>query len=112
MSSSDAPQVEDRYIAVQQSPEFVELRKKFRGFVFPVTAFFLTWYALYVLLSMYAPDFMGTKVFGEVNVGLLMGLGQFVTTFAITIAYSRWASKVFDPRADAIGSVLANDKEA
>ncbi len=51
MSNDPAPQVDDRYIAVQQSPEFAELRRKFRGFVFPVTAFFLAWYALFVLLS-------------------------------------------------------------
>lgn len=102
-----APPVDDRYIAVQQSPEFAELRRKFRGFVFPVTAFFLAWYFLYVLLSIYAPDFMGTKVFGNINIGILMGLGQFVTTFAITFWYARWAGREFDPKADAIGATLA-----
>lgn len=106
-----APQVYDRFIAVQQSPEFAELRKKFRGFVFPVTAFFLAWYFLFVLLSIYAPGFMGTKVFGNINIGILMGLGQFVTTFAITFMYARWANREFDPRADAIGARLDGDKE-
>ncbi|GAB3586127.1 DUF485 domain-containing protein [Calidifontibacter terrae] len=105
----DAPQVEDRYIAVQQSPEFADLRKRFRGFVFPITAFFLAWYALYVLLSIYAPGFMGTQVVGKINIGLIMGLGQFVTTFAITIWYSRWANRVFDPRAEAIVTSLKKD---
>lgn len=111
MSNDTAPQVDDRYIAVQQSPEFAELRRKFRGFVFPVTAFFLAWYALFVLLSIYAPDFMGTKVVGNINIGILMGLGQFVTTFAITLWYSRWAGRVFDPMADAIGASLDGDKD-
>ncbi len=107
--SMDAPQVDDRYVAVQQSPEFAELRKRFRGFVFPVTAFFLAWYALYVLLSIYAPDFMATRVVGQINIGLILGLGQFVTTFAITLWYSRWANREFDPRADAI--VASMEKE-
>lgn len=110
--SPDAAQVEDRYTAVQQSPEFVELRKKFRGFVFPITGFFLAWYALYVLLSIYAPGFMGTKVVGNINIGLIMGLGQFVTTFAITIWYSRWANREFDPRADAIGESIGAKLDA
>ena len=108
----EAADERDRYVAVQQSPEFVELRRRFRGFVFPITAFFLTWYFAYVLLSTYAPGFMATKVFGNINIGLLMGLGQFVTTFAITFAYARWAGREFDPRADAIGARLADDTAA
>lgn len=94
------------YLDVQASPEFQELRSTFRRFVFPVTAFFLVWYFLYVLLSIFAPGFMGTKVFGSINIGLLMGLGQFITTFAITLAYSRWAGRELDPRADAVGATL------
>lgn len=109
--SIEAQKMADRYLAVQQSPEFADLRKRFRRFVFPVTAFFLAWYALYVLLSIYAPDVMGTKVAGSINIGLLMGLGQFVTTFAITLWYSRWASREFDPRADAIGASLDAETE-
>lgn len=104
--SNDAQTLGERYIAVQESEDFGTLRRKFRGFVFPVTAFFLAWYFLYVLLSMFAPDFMGTKVFGNINIGLLMGLGQFVTTFAITIAYVRWASRVFDPAAEALAETV------
>ncbi len=104
--SNDAQPLGERYIAVQESEEFGELRRKFRGFVFPVTAFFLTWYFLYVLLSIFAPGFMGKEVFGNINIGLIMGLGQFVTTFAITIIYVRWAEREFDPTADAISAKI------
>jgi hypothetical protein len=31
----------------QASPEFQELKRKFRGFAFPLTAAFLVWYFLY-----------------------------------------------------------------
>ncbi|MEO7268287.1 MAG: DUF485 domain-containing protein, partial [Knoellia sp.] len=64
---------EDPYVALQATDEFQELRRKFRGFVFPMTAFFLVWYFVYVLLSIFAPGFMGTKVFGNINIGLLFG---------------------------------------
>lgn len=99
------------YQEMQQSPEFADLRRRFRRFVFPVTAFFLGWYFLYVLLSVFAPEFMGTIVFGSVSIGLLLGLGQFVTTFAITFWYARWAGKEFDPRADALGAKLDGGQE-
>ncbi len=102
---------EDPYVALQATDEFQELRRKFRGFVFPMTAFFLVWYFVYVLLSIFAPGFMGTKVFGNINIGLLFGLGQFVTTFAITFIYARWANRELDPLADALGARLDGEKE-
>jgi uncharacterized membrane protein (DUF485 family) len=88
------------YEEVQQSAEFAELRRRFRRFVFPMTALFLAWYFLYVLLAAYATDFMSTKVVGNVNVGLIFGLLQFVSTFTITMIYARWADREFDPTAD------------
>jgi uncharacterized membrane protein (DUF485 family) len=94
------------YLDLQRSEDFGELRRRFRRFVFPMTALFLAWYFLYVLLAAYAPDFMSTKVFGNVNVGLLFGLGQFVSTFVITILYVRWADREFDPRAAALHDQL------
>src|SRR3954447_10603874 len=65
-----------------------------------MTVAFLAWYLLYVLLSTYAPDFMATPVFGNVNLGLLLGLAQFVTTFVITHLYVAHAGKRTDPIAD------------
>jgi uncharacterized membrane protein (DUF485 family) len=82
------------------SPDFSELRRRFRRFVFPMTGLFLVWYFLYVLLADYAHDFMSTKVGGNINVALLFGLGQFVSTFAITMIYVRWADKKFDQDAE------------
>ena len=85
-----------------ESTEFRELRSRLRRFVFPMTAVFLLWYLLYVLLADYAHGFMSTKVFGNINVGLIFGLLQFVSTFAITIIYVRWADRHFDPAAEAL----------
>jgi uncharacterized membrane protein (DUF485 family) len=90
----------EEYRQAQGSPEFSELRRRFRSFAVPMTAAFLAWYLLFVLLSSYAHDFMATKVFGNINIGLLMGLGQFVTTFLITSLYVRHAGRSTDPIAD------------
>lgn len=111
MSNDARTQPEDAYLALQSTPEFQALRKKFRGFVFPMTGFFLAWYFLYVLLSIFAPGFMGQKVTGTITVGLIFGLGQFLTTFAITFVYSKWATREFDPAADALGARLDGVKE-
>ncbi len=92
----------DEFVAVQASPEFAELKRRLRRFVFPMAVAFLTWYLAYVLLGAYAHDFMATQVFGTINVGLLLGLAQFVTTFLITGLYVRYANREIDPRATAI----------
>jgi uncharacterized membrane protein (DUF485 family) len=88
------------YEEVQASDEFQDLKRRFRRFVFPLTGLFLGWYFLYVVLSAYAPDFMSTKVVGHINIGLIFGLLQFVSTFTITMAYASWANREFDPTAD------------
>jgi uncharacterized membrane protein (DUF485 family) len=59
---------------------------------------FFLWYMTYVLLAAYAHDFMSIKVFGEVNVGILFGILQFVSTLVITAGYIRFARRHIDPR--------------
>ncbi|UVS76406.1 DUF485 domain-containing protein [Actinokineospora sp. UTMC 2448] len=97
---------ESQWERVQAGPEFTELRRRLRGFVFPMTAAFLIWYLLFVLLADYAPEFMSTRVVGNITVGLLLGLGQFVSTFLITFLYVRHADRRLDPLADRIRTGL------
>lgn len=88
------------FAAIQQSPEFRALRRRLTTFIAPATAFFLIWYLTYVVLAAYAPDFMAHRVYGEINVGLLMGIGQFATTLLLTSLYTRYARKRLDPQVD------------
>ena len=55
------------------------------------------WYLLYVLCSAFARGFMDTKVVGHLNVAFFFGLLQFVSTFVIAWAYSRYANSRIDP---------------
>jgi len=87
------------YQELHARPEFTELRRLYRGFVFPATVAFLTWYLLYVVLSNWAHDFMSTQVVGNVNVALVFGLLQFVTTFLLAWLYSRFSTAKLDPLA-------------
>jgi uncharacterized membrane protein (DUF485 family) len=92
----------DPYVETQGSAEFAGLRKTLRGFIFPMTAAFFLWYALYVVMSAYARDFMSIKLFGHINVALVFGLLQFVTTFLIAWLYERFSSRKIDPVAEEI----------
>jgi uncharacterized membrane protein (DUF485 family) len=99
---NDQGSIRDELIAVHESPEFIELRRKHRRLVLPLAALFLGWYFLYVLLADYAHDFMSHKLAGNITVGLVMGLLQFVSTFAITTFYVRYANNHLDPDAKRI----------
>nr|WP_314845011.1 DUF485 domain-containing protein [uncultured Microbacterium sp.] len=94
------------YIAVEESPRFRALKRTQRSFIFPLAAFFLIWYFVYVLLAAFATEFMSQRVWGDITIGLLLGLGQFVTTFAITMAYVSFANRKLDPIATEIREEL------
>ena len=102
----------EEYEQAQASPEFMELKKRFRAFAFPMTVAFLVWYLLFVVLSTYANDFMSTKLFGNINLGLVFGLLQFVSTFVITHLYVAHANKKTDPIADEMRDRLEHHEYA
>ncbi|MCX4696616.1 DUF485 domain-containing protein [Streptomyces sp. NBC_01408] len=85
------PGASDIYLEVQRSAAFQEVRSRYRRFVVPATAGFLLWYVAYVVAATAAPGLMARPVVGAVNVALLAGLGQFLSTFLLTWAYARHA---------------------
>lgn len=87
------------YDRLATTPEFGELRRLYRAFVFPATVAFLAWYLLYVVMSNWATGFMDTKVVGNINVALVFGLLQFLTTFVLAWLYSRYSTARLDPLA-------------
>lgn len=90
------------YLRAQNSPQFVELRRRYRGFAFPMTVAFLAWYFAFVLAAVFAPGFMATPVIGNINVAMVFGLLQFVSTALITWLYVRHANNRLDPLAKEI----------
>ena len=87
------------YDRLHESDDFVELRKRYRGFAFPATIAFLSWYLLYVVMSNWAHDFMSIQVVGNINIALVFGILQFVTTFVLAWLYSRYSTANLDPLA-------------
>lgn len=90
------------YVHLHDAPEFAELRKRFRSFVFPATFAFMTWYLLYVVMSNWATGFMSTQVVGNINVALVFGFLQFASTFFIAWLYGRYMNAKVDPIARAL----------
>ncbi|MGW5615866.1 DUF485 domain-containing protein [Streptomyces sp. NPDC003877] len=81
----------DVYLEVQRSAAFQEVRRRYRRFVVPAFAAFFAWYVGYVVAATTVPEIMARPVAGAVNVALVAGLGQFLTTFLLTWAYARHA---------------------
>ena len=101
--ATDVPHAHDQasrhdpvYDELHESADFVELRRRFRSFAFPATAAFLSWYLLYVVMSNWADDFMSKKVVGHINIALVFGLLQFVSTFVIAYVYSKYMHRNVD----------------
>lgn len=85
------------YQELHASADFHDLRKRYRSFAIPWTVAFLAWYLLYVVCSNWATGFMSTDLVGNINVALVFGLLQFLSTFVIAWMYSRHANKELDP---------------
>ena len=100
MAERISPEAHEAYQRIHATDEFAELKRSYLRFVVPLTVAFMAWYLLYVLMSNYAGDFMDNKVFGNINVALVFGLLQFVSTFGIAIWYARFAAQRMDPIAD------------
>jgi uncharacterized membrane protein (DUF485 family) len=98
------------FVALQASDDFRELRRRTTVFILPATCGFLLWYLGYVALSAYLPEFMATRVYGVLNVGLLFGLLQFATTIALTLAYARYARRRLDPQVAAVRSLTDEER--
>ncbi|MFF3460000.1 DUF485 domain-containing protein [Streptomyces sp. NPDC002730] len=88
---SAGPGAADIYLEVQRSAAFQEVRSRYRRFVGPAVLAFLVWYLAYVVAATTAPGLMARPVAGAVNVAMVAGLGQFLTTFLLTWAYARHA---------------------
>ena len=98
------------YDELAATAEFKELRTLYRGFVFPATVAFLSWYLLFVILSNWAHDFMSTRLIGNINVALVFGLLQFATTFGLAYLYSRFSNARLDPLARKLNDQYEKDR--
>jgi uncharacterized membrane protein (DUF485 family) len=98
---------DDPYLVVERSPEFRDLRTRYRRFIFPMGALFMAWYLLLIYCAGWRREWMGQEVVGSITVGYIFALLQFVSTFAIAAIYTRYA----DTRIDPVGARLKAEVE-
>ena len=77
---------------IAETREFKDLIATKKTFIIPAFVFFLVYYFLLPVLVGYAPNFMATKVIGEVNLAYLFALSQFFMAWIIAWLYVRAAN--------------------
>jgi uncharacterized membrane protein (DUF485 family) len=78
--------------AIANSKPFQDLMATKRIFIVPAFIFFVVYYFALPVLVGYAPQFMSTKVIGEVNLAYLFALSQFFMAWIIAGLYVRAAN--------------------
>ena len=63
----------------------------------------------FILLTAYAPDFMGERVYEGLTVGYCLALTQFLMVFVLGILYLRRADQVYDPLAQRVVTSAGDD---
>jgi len=77
---------------IAESTEFQDLMATKRVFIVPAFIFFVVYYFALPVLVGYAPQFMSTKVIGEVNLAYLFALSQFLVAWIIAGLYVKAAN--------------------
>jgi len=104
----EADQIEwDRVAA---SKEFNDLMATKKVFIIPAFVFFLVYYFALPVLVGYAPQFMSTKVVGNVNLAYLFALSQFFMAWTIAWLYVK-AADDFDKLAKDIIEKAENQRK-
>jgi uncharacterized membrane protein (DUF485 family) len=86
---------------IAETREFKDLMATKKIFIIPAFVFFIVYYFLLPILVGYAPEFMATKVIGEVNLAYLFALSQFFMAWTIAWLYVKAANN-FDKLAQDI----------
>ena len=79
----------DKIAASQQFKDLIATKKIF---IVPAFIFFVVYYFALPVLVGYAPNFMSTKVIGNVNIAYLFALSQFFVAWTIAGLYVKAAN--------------------
>jgi uncharacterized membrane protein (DUF485 family) len=77
---------------IANSRKFKDLMATKKMFIVPAFVFFVVYYFALPVLVGYAPNFMATKVWGEVNIAYLFALSQFFVAWIIAGLYVKAAN--------------------
>ncbi|MGY3204815.1 DUF485 domain-containing protein [Streptomyces sp. TE5632] len=109
MSTMDPPVDGDRYVAVHDSTQFKELRRRSSTFNTWTSVIFFGWWFLGSALATFVPDFFRQGVSGPVNVGVLFLVLSMVLVVTTSGVYLRHARTRLDPLSERIRADLEGD---
>lgn len=81
---------------IARNPKFVELHRRKTSFLYGWWGVSAGCYFLLLLGAGYIPGLFGVEVAGNINIGYIFALAQFVISFGIAIHYGRVADRDFD----------------
>lgn len=82
--------------AIAADPDFVALHREKTLFLASLMAISVIAYFLLPIGAAYFPEVFKIKVWGPMNVGLIVALAEFVIAWGIAFVYSRRANRRFD----------------
>lgn len=94
------------WAAIAKHPKFIELHRRKTFFLYGWWAFSAGFYFLLLLGAGYTPKLFSVEVIGNINVGYLLALGQFIVSFGIAIYYGKVADRDFDRLANELVDVI------
>jgi uncharacterized membrane protein (DUF485 family) len=95
---------------IAESKEFNDLMATKKTFIVPAFIFFLVYYFALPVLVGYAPQFMATKVIGQVNLAYLFALSQFFVAWIIAGLYVKFANNFDQLAKDILDKADKGDK--
>lgn len=83
-------------------PEFREMARKKNAISGILTAAMLVIYFGFILLIAFRRDLFGDRLAGGITVGVALGVGVIVASWALTGVYVRWANSKYDAMVDTL----------
>lgn len=91
---------------ILSSPEFKKLVSARWSVALTLTVIMLVVYLGFIFTVAFAKDFLAIKIGSHINIGLLLGLGIIIFTWAITGLYVYWDNNEYDKEVNNIKKKL------
>jgi uncharacterized membrane protein (DUF485 family) len=94
------------WAAIDADPRFQQLHRRKVGFLTLLMGFSIGYYFLLPAGAAWFPEVFRIKLVGELNVGILFALSEFIVAWAVAALYTRRANREFDRLAEEINNEI------
>lgn len=96
---------------ILQDPEFIALSRRKNSFSLVLTLLTFLVYFGFIFLLAFNQSILASRVSGDVNLGLPVGVGVIVFCWILTGIYVRWANDSYDKMVARLSANLAPESE-